>query len=91
MDKASETSLSREEVERLCFLHLVGQDGCPVVELAGRLGLSRGLNAAACRAAEMLVGGGWLETHNDTYLLSVKGQRYLLDRLQELGVKATLG
>jgi hypothetical protein len=61
--------LSADEIETLCVLRAVGQAGCPVLDLAPRLGLSTGV------AAELAAGMVWLEMFG---LLSRADDRFAL-------------
>jgi hypothetical protein len=78
--------LSRGEVEKLCILHVVGEDGCPADELAGRLGLSDSLAAAIAAGTEPLVQAGLLTIEDDWLDVTDAGRALLAARLRELGL-----
>ncbi len=65
------TKLSREEIETLLLLEAIG-DGCPVGELAGRLGLCASLSAAVGEAARGL--SGLVEEGEAGFRLSAEGR-----------------
>ncbi|MEK6607997.1 MAG: hypothetical protein AABZ30_10080 [Myxococcota bacterium] len=77
---------SRAEIEILCILHAVGPRGCPVGELAMRLGLSPALASAVAEGAQALVSTGWLELDDEQLALTDAGRARLTQRLSDLGV-----
>ena len=78
-----ETPLSRGDIETLCVLHAVGDGGCPALDLAGRLGLSRTIAAEVAAGMQPLVDAGLLALEEDRLLLTDGGRRRLRDRSGE--------
>lgn len=77
--------VTREEIENLCILHAVGDQGCPLADLPERLGLSPTLVAAVAESLTGLIGLGWL-VRNEKVMLTEEGRAWLGRRLLELGV-----
>jgi len=82
---------SREEIESLCILDAVGDDGCEAGELAARLGLSPTIAYAVAEGAAPLIGAGLLERRGDRFTLTDSGYAWLRERLTELDVERTRG
>ncbi len=83
---ATEVKVSREEIETLCVLFVVGDDGCPVGELAQRLGLSPTLNGALAGAMNDLIDRDLLACCEGQFVLTENGAYNLETRLSALGV-----
>lgn len=76
--EAPPTKLSRGDIETLIVLHVVGDDGCPVSELAARLGLSDTIAAEISTGMESLVTSGLLAVEEGCFHLTETGR----DRLE---------
>ncbi len=83
----AQTKVTREEIETLCLLHAVGPHGCPVGELAARLGLSSTVASAVAESIVPLVGAGRLAMDDGSIRRTREGDRWLAQRLSELGVE----
>ncbi len=81
-----EVKLSREEIETLCVLYVIGEDGCPMSELAQRLGLSLTLNEALVDAMNDLIDRDLLTCCEGRFVLTENGAATLETRLSEVGV-----
>ncbi len=77
---------SREEIETLCILHAVGRRGCHTSDLPARFGLSPALADVLAEATAPLCAAGWLSVEDDRVATTDAGDRYLAERLAELGV-----
>jgi DNA-binding IclR family transcriptional regulator len=78
--------VTRGEIENLCILHAVGDQGCPLGELPERLGLSPTLVVAVAESLTGLLGMGWLTREDETVTQTEEGRAWLGRRLLELGV-----
>lgn len=78
--------VTREEIENLCILHAIGDQGCPLGDLPARLGLSPTLVSAVTESLTGLLGTGWIRREDDTLTQTEKGREWLTRRLLELGV-----
>ncbi len=78
---------SREEVETLCVLHAVGPSGCPVGDLAARLGLSATLAPTIAEGMQTVVRRGLLDRLDERFTWTEHGRELLLRRLTELGLR----
>lgn len=76
--EAPMTKLSRGDIETLIVLHVVGEDGCPIAELATRLGLSRTIASEMAAGMDSLVTAGLLKVEEDCFHLTDSGR----DRLE---------
>lgn len=76
--EAPQTKLSRGDIETLIVLHVVGADGCPLAELAGRLGLSDSIAGEIATGMESLVTSGLLVVEEGSFHLTDTGR----DRLE---------
>ncbi len=81
------TKVTREEIETLCLLHAVGPHGCPVGELAARLGLSATLAPAVTESIAPLIGTGRLAMTDNIVTRTATGDHWLTQRLSELGLE----
>lgn len=78
---------SREEIETLCFLHVVGTSGCRVEDLAHRLGVSSDITDALGRCAGTLSQRGLVVVDGDNVSVTDVGRDWMRSRLAELGVR----
>jgi len=85
-DASVDVKLSREEIETLCVLSAIGEEGCPIGDLATRLGLSRTLAGAVADGMRALVDQGLLACEDDQFFLTEEGVDMLETRLAELGI-----
>ncbi len=78
--------VTREEIENLCIVHAIGDQGCPLGDLPARLGLSPSLAAAVTESLTGLIGMGWIRRADETLTRTEEGRAWLRRRLLELGV-----
>jgi DNA-binding IclR family transcriptional regulator len=69
--------LSRGDVEVLCVLYVVGEAGCPVNQVAQRLGLSPSIAAQVAEGMSSLVDSGLLVQEGDRFSLTPMGRQRL--------------
>ena len=69
--------LSRGDVEVLCVLYVVGEKGCPVNQVAQRLGLSPSIAAQVAEGMTSLVDDGLLVLEGDRFTLTSAGRHRL--------------
>jgi hypothetical protein len=72
--------LSRGDVEVLCVLYVVGEKGCPVAQVAQRLGLSPSISAQIVEGVISLVNDGLLVQEGDQLKLTSAGRHRLNTR-----------
>lgn len=80
---------SRQEIEALCILHAIGDDGCEAHALAGRLGFPNTLANTISLGASSLVEQGLVCVEAARFSRSDKGARWLRERLAELSPEGT--
>ncbi len=73
-DPGASGKLSRGDIETLCVLHVVGDEGCPAADLAGRLGLSPTIASEIAAGMDSLVGSGLLELEKGRFSLTEAGR-----------------
>lgn len=69
--------LSRGEIENLCLLSAIPDDGCATSDLPARLGLSPLLKAPVAEAIAPLVSAGWVQESDGRVCLSQAGRAWL--------------
>ncbi len=80
---STRSNLSLDQIETACILQAVGQDGCTVGELCGRLHISPTSIHCVQRVVDVLIKRGLVETVESTNQLSSAGLQYLA----EIGIK----
>ncbi|MCB9684383.1 MAG: hypothetical protein H6738_05765 [Alphaproteobacteria bacterium] len=84
---ATEVALSRADLEVLCVLYVIGTRGCPVLDVASRLGLSPSLAEAVAEGMNPLVVMGLLDrTEDGMFRVTEAGRSRLEDTLSDLGI-----
>lgn len=78
--------LSRETIEKLCLLHLVGSTGCSPTELAERMAMSPRLGEEMLEAAQPLIAVGMLARTEGRISLTSHGRQWLDEQLAEVGL-----
>lgn len=73
--------LSRGEIENLCVLSAIPDDGCTLSELPARLGLSPLLEEPVTEAMAPLVNGGWVQESDGRVSATPSGRAWLKERL----------
>lgn len=81
VEEEVENGPTREEIETLCILHVVGRAGCKLDELPHLLGLSTALAEAVANCIEPLIGNGLLVLEDGGVKHTEAGSSYLTDRL----------
>lgn len=76
---------SREEIEQLCLLHVIGER-CPKDELASRLGLSPALSATILNSVTSLIMKAWVWDGGEALELTESGAAWLEARLASYGI-----
>lgn len=83
----TDVALSRADLEVLCVLYVVGTRGCPVLDLASRLGLSHSLAEGIAEGMSALVVTGLLDrTEDGMFLVTEAGRSRLEGTLSDLGL-----
>ena len=82
---------TREEIETLCVLHVIGVSGSPVAEVAALLGLSGELASVVANGLIAIERAGWLKIDGDVVTRTARGQEYLERRVAELSQRAAGG
>lgn len=72
---------SRGEIENMCLLSAVPEDGCAVSELPSRLGLSPLLMEPVAEGLVPLINAGWLLESDDRVSVTPSGRAWLKDRI----------
>lgn len=78
--------ISRGEIERLCLLYALAEEGGAMSRVTARLDLSSELEAAVTEAAMTLVATGWVEPIDARFCVTDAGRDHLRTRLAALGV-----
>jgi len=81
-DKPS--ALSRGEIENLCLLSAIPDEGSAVNELPGRLGLSPLLAEPVEAAMIPLVNAGWIQHLDGRVAVTAAGRAWVKERLSEV-------
>ena len=76
---------TREDIETLCLLHLIGWSHCTEAELTRRLGFADSLTPAVRAAIEPLVVRGWVVHDGDAMRRTAEGAEHLEARVAECG------
>jgi hypothetical protein len=84
-ERDAKKGISREEIETLCLLEVVGRGDATPAELAERLGLPRTLAPAIQEAIQPLVARRHLDARDTGISLTESGRVWLEQRLAELG------
>ena len=74
------SKLSRGDIETLCVLHAVGEQGCPAGDLAERLGLSSTIASEIAAGMDSLASSGLLELEDERFSLTAAGRARLAAR-----------
>lgn len=74
---------SRGEIECLCVLSAISDDGLEVKELPVRLGLSPLLVKPVSEALAPLVNAGWVQDSDGRHSITQPGREWLKERLGE--------
>ena len=77
-DKPS--ALSRGEIEELCLLSVIPDEGCTVNELTSRLGLSLLLAEAVKEATVKLANAGWVQELDGRVTITAEGKAWAKER-----------
>lgn len=72
---------SRQEIETLCILHAIGSSGCPVADLAPRLGFPTTLGGVVSESVNLLIFEGRVERRDERFALTDTGRDWLLTTL----------
>lgn len=78
------SGISRGEIENLCVLSAIPENGCTLTELPARLGLSPLLLEPIAQAVDPLISTGWVEVTDDHVSLTSEGRKWLSERLSEV-------
>lgn len=82
VDKPS--ALPRGEIENLCLLSAIPDEGCGVDELPARLGLSPLLAEPVAEAIGPLVNAGWIQDLDGRVTVTSAGRIWVKERLSEI-------
>jgi hypothetical protein len=72
--------LSRAEIETLCMLEAIPEQGCEVREMPVRLGLTSALGESVNVAFESLQAAGWIVIEAGWVKRTLRGQDWLVER-----------
>jgi hypothetical protein len=78
---------TREEIERLCLLHVVADGASSGKEIAEALGLARELAPALELAIQPCIDAGQMEHVGAMVRVTETGRDWMVTRLSELGVR----
>jgi len=78
-------ALSRGDIENLCLLSAIPDEGCAVSELPGRLGLSPLLADSVAEAVTPLANSGWIQNLDGRVVLTTAGREWMDERISGAG------
>ena len=77
------SAFSRGEIENLCLLSAIPQNGCALSELPVLLGLSPQLKEPVAEAITPLINAGWLREIDGRLTVSPEGRAWVKERMTE--------
>ena len=80
----SQSAPSRGEIENLCLLSAIPDEGCALSELPVLMGLSPLLEEPVAEAIVPLVNAGWVQEVDRCVSVSAAGRAWLEERLSEM-------
>ncbi len=81
MTSTPPSRLSRGDIEDLCLLSAIPDEGCTLIELPNRLGLSPLLAETLSEAIDQLVNAGWIQEHDGRLTVTAAGRRGVEERV----------
>lgn len=86
-DRSSErATVSRAEIETICMLEAIPEEGCELRVFPAKLGLDPTTLSPVTAALEPLMASGWVEVHEARVQITLAGRSWLDQRKSELQV-----